>query len=108
MWDRHQTEAALALATRIEDLPFPQVPADATEARIAELADACERQLPIDTTHALVQGEFVLTFELVRRLQRREVVCVAATTERDSEPSADGERTLFKFVRFRRYPGISS
>jgi CRISPR-associated protein Csx16 len=64
-------------------------------------------QLPPTSTHALVQGEFTLAFEIVRRLQERNITCLAATTKRHVEDSGEGRKTsTFRFVRFRSYPQL--
>ncbi|HET6377348.1 MAG TPA: TM1812 family CRISPR-associated protein [Methylocella sp.] len=106
-WDEAQTKAALALAERIEDIAFPAVPPDAGEKEIKALAKECAAKVPPETSHALVQGEFTLTVELVRELQARGITCLAATSKRDVEEGDDGRRvSTFTFVRFRAYPGI--
>ena len=65
-------------------------------------------KVPCETSHALVQGEFTLAAELVRRLQNRGIVCVAATSERMVQEAADRSRaSMFRFVRFREYPDSS-
>ncbi|HZZ80169.1 MAG TPA: TM1812 family CRISPR-associated protein [Gemmataceae bacterium] len=102
-WGEAQTKAALAFADRIEDIAFPAVPPDADERAIEVLAETCMAQIPPGTSHALVQGEFTLTVELVRRLQVRGITCLAATSTRNVE-EADGRRvSTFTFVRFRAY-----
>lgn len=104
-WDETQTKAARALAERIEDIAFPTVPPNADEKAIAALAEQCIAKIPPETSHALVQGEFTLTVELVRRLQARGITCLAATSKRDVEEGGDGRRvSTFTFVRFRAYP----
>jgi len=106
-WEEEQSAAALTLAERIEDLPFPSVPPDADEAAIDQLAEDCLSKVPPEATHALVQGEFTLTVALVRRLQARGVTCLAATSVRQVEDAGDGRRTsTFRFVRFRGYPPL--
>lgn len=108
LWDETQTQAALALAEHIEDVPFPAVPPDADEKAIEALADECLSRIPPATSHALVQGEFTLTVALVRRLQARGITCLAATTERQVEEADSGRKTsLFRFNRFREYPHIA-
>lgn len=108
-WDFAQREAALALAASIVDLPFPAVPADADEAAIGALAEDVCANLPPGVSHALVQGEFTLTLAIVQRLQRRGIVCLAATSERRAEPLADGRKaSAFAFVRFRAFPSTST
>lgn len=103
-WEAAQTEAALALAERIEDVAFPAVPPEAAAAEVEKLAEECMARVPREATLALVQGEFTLAFELVRRLQARGITCLAATSTRDVEDVAGGRRvSTFKFVRFRLY-----
>lgn len=102
-WDEVQTKAALAFAERIEDIAFPAVPPNADEKAIEALAETCMAKIPPETSHALVQGEFTLTVELVRRLQARGITCLAATSTRNVE-DADGRLvSTFTFVRFRAY-----
>jgi hypothetical protein len=106
-WEEAQQAAASALAECVQDLKFPAVPPDADEARVGEIAQACVAQIPAGATHALVQGEFTLTAELVRRLQARGIVCLAATSAREVDEAEAGRRTtVFKFARFRRYPQL--
>jgi hypothetical protein len=106
-WHEAQTKAALALAERIEDIAFPDVPPSADEKAIEALAKECAAQVPLETSHALVQGEFTLTVELVRRLQARGITCLAAASKRDVEEDGDGRRvSTFTFVRFRAYPEL--
>lgn len=106
-WEEAQVKAAQSLAERIEDIAFPSVPPDADEKAIAALADECAAKVPPETSHALVQGEFTLTMELVRRLQARGITCLAATSKRDVEEGSDGRRVSnFAFVRFRAYPDL--
>jgi CRISPR-associated protein Csx16 len=106
-WEEAQTNAAFAIAERIEDVAFPAVPPDADEKEIEVLAEECVAKIPPETSHALVQGEFTLTVELVRRLQARGTTCLAATSKRDVEEGGDGRRvSTFTFVRFRAYPEL--
>ncbi|RMF66145.1 MAG: hypothetical protein D6740_13420, partial [Alphaproteobacteria bacterium] len=64
-------------------------------------------RIPEGTGHALVQGEFTLTCQLVRCLQAYGITCWAATTERDVEKRPDGMKvSRFRFVRLRRYPDL--
>jgi CRISPR-associated protein Csx16 len=106
-WKREQIEAALALGEHVVDVEFPKVPPGAAEENLPAIAEECVRQIPIGTTHALVQGEFTLAFEIVRRLQEQGIACVAATTEREVEEAGEGRKTSrFRFVRFRGYPPL--
>jgi CRISPR-associated protein Csx16 len=61
------------------------------------------RELP-GAACAMVQGEFTLAHRLVGELQRRGIVCVAATTRREVIEDTGGVKTTrFEFVRFREY-----
>jgi len=83
------------------------VPPEAGIAEIAALADRVLTRLATElpgATHAMVQGEFALAHALVRELQRRGIVCLAATTKRDVLEASGGLKTTrFEFVRFREY-----
>jgi CRISPR-associated protein Csx16 len=106
-WGDEQRTAALALCDELLDLPFPQVDPRTGSRGVLELARSVLEQIPGGTTHAMVQGEFTLSFTLVRRLQRAGVICVAATTLRETVPVDEGRMIArFRFVRFRRYPGV--
>jgi CRISPR-associated protein Csx16 len=108
-WEEAQMQAARVLAECIEDVMFPAVPPDADEKAIGTLAKECIARVPPETTHALVQGEFTLTFELVRRLQASGITCLAATSTRNVEEEADGRKvSSFTFVRFRVYPELGA
>lgn len=103
-WDEAQTKAAFEFAERIEEIAFPTVPPDADEKAIEALAETCMAHIPPETSHALVQGEFTLTVELVRRLQARGITCLAATSTRNVYEDTNGRRvSTFTFVRFRAY-----
>jgi len=103
-WDAAQRQAAEGMASPVVDLPFPAVPPEADEDLVAALCEQVLAQVPDAATHAMVQGEFTLTFALVKELQARGVVCVAATTARDVVEGPDGTKmSRFRFVRFREY-----
>lgn len=103
-WPPEQTAAAQALAPTLRELPFPTVDPDADEEAVTVLVESIVADVPPNTTHAMVQGEFTLTFALVRRLQARGIICLAATTHRDVISEPDGSRRYrFRFRRFRCY-----
>jgi hypothetical protein len=102
-WEPEQRVAALALAPRVEDLPFPVVEPSLDEAGVAALAEQVLAQVPPGTVAAMVQGEFTLTFRLVRALEARGVPCFAATTAREVVERGGEKLSTFRFVRFRRY-----
>jgi len=106
-WGEEQKQAVLAMGcTEIRDLPFPQVPPHASPKDVVELAERTVNDVPPSVTHAMVMGEFTLTFELVRRLQKRGVRCLVATTTRDVEQRGDEKVVRFHFEGFREYPEL--
>lgn len=106
-WSETQRQAALKLAPEIKDLRFPSVPPEAGIAEIAALADRVVARLATElpgATHAMVQGEFTLVHALIRELQKRGIVCLAATAGREVLEDSGGVKTSrFEFVRFREY-----
>ncbi len=114
-WSAEQRECALGLAgpgARIEDLPFPDVdPTRTDEQYVRELSENMVQrvfELPGRPTHAMVQGEHVLTMLLVGRLQGLGVACYAATTRREVRAGPDGAKvSYFAFEAFRPYPRLA-
>ena len=106
-WGEPQKQQALGFGCEdLVDMPFPAVPPDATTEQVRELAAETVRRIPQSVTHAMVMGEFTLTFELVRRLQKRGVRCLVATTTRDVEQRGDEKVVRFHFEGFREYPEL--
>ena len=104
-WSAEQTAAAIEFGD-IVDVPFPDVPAGADTAAVSALA---ARILDLRADVVLVQGEMSLSFAVAGRLQRNGVAVLCACSERVCETSVldDGSterRSVFRFVRFRRYP----
>lgn len=104
-WCETQRGAALSYAPRIEDLRFPAVPPEISPAEFDALLDATLAKVPDRATHAMIQGEFTMTFALVKALQGKGITCLAATGDRDVEDQG-GSASLrrFRFVRFREFP----
>jgi hypothetical protein len=49
-------------------------------------------------------GEFTFTYQFVKEMEKRNIPCVASTTERIVTDNPDGSKTtVFKFVQFRPY-----
>lgn len=107
-WSAEQRAAAETFG-EIVDVPFPEVPPQASELDVAELAEKNLREiLNLQPTAVLCQGEFNYTFALVSALKEKNIPVLAATSERISSevPQPDGSSrkvSVFRFVRFRRY-----
>lgn len=90
------------------DMPFPNIDPQEDENKISEIADkyvteilekAKDREV---TVH--VMGEMNLTFNIVRKLQRHGITCVASTSYRITEEMSDGSKKIeFHFKQFRKY-----
>ena len=118
-WSSRQLEAAKALADVIIDVPFPNVPADASISDVKGMAEelAINKVWPyindykVEHLTILLQGEMTLVAALLRILQipGNGINVVAACSERNSVETVnpDGSTTktaVFKFVQFRSYP----
>ena len=101
-WSPEQRSAALALASRVEDVPFPDVDPECED--ITELLSAVIARIPAGCCCAMVQGESVLQHALVIRLQGMGIACFAATTAREVSEREGQKISVFRFVRFRLYP----
>ncbi len=107
-WSREQLAAA-AVYGSVSDMEFPNVPASADEAWIAETAGAvCREIISRHPDAVLVQGEMTLTYSIVKTLRDYGITVVCASSERccETEIAPDGStvrRSVFKFVQFRNY-----
>ena len=106
-WSQEQTEAAMRLYGEIVDLPFPAVAPDGDEDYIAALADEyCSKVLEYAKTQTVtvhLMGEMTLTFALLQQLQIQGVPCVASTTQRETVEEDGVKKSIFRFVKFRKY-----
>lgn len=106
-WDQKQLEAARVYG-EIRDIPFPAIDPVASYDDIQLLADqyvhkilstAGDRQV---TVH--IMGEMTFCFMIVSRLKEIGIECIASTSVRDAEVTADGRKLSdFQFVKFRSY-----
>lgn len=107
-WSLAQLEAAKGWG-EIVDLPFPDVPANSTEADISRFAgEYLERILELSPDAVLVQGETSLSFAVAARLIKNGIAALCAASERVCETTIaeDGStvrKSVFKFSRFRMY-----
>ena len=107
-WSAEQRAAAETFG-EIVDVPFPEIPPQADESAVAELAAENLREiLKLRPAAVLCQGEFNYTFALVTALKEKNIPVLAATSERISseivQPDGSSKKvSVFRFVRFRRY-----
>jgi hypothetical protein len=96
------------LNRQIVDIPFPNVPADASHQEVLVIAEALYEQIRKEHSSAydrvLIQGEMGVVYLVVDALRKINWDVVHATTERKVTENADGSKTVtFEFVRFRSY-----
>lgn len=102
-WEPQQRQSALAYG-EIIDMPFPEVKAEADEDEIAEMAADCVHKiLELDPCSVLCQGEFCLTFQVVKMLKEQGITVLAACSRREVRVYGNKKEVTFRFVRFRRY-----
>lgn len=106
-WSEKQLSEALKYGS-IEELPFPYVSPEVSEAEIKSLADKCLALITekingkVATIH--IMGEMTLTFAIVKRLQAMGIKCLASTTERCVKVLDNGiKESTFNFIGFREY-----
>lgn len=108
LWSRQQLAAAEAYG-EVVDVPFPLISPYASEEEIdALVADYRERIVAYEKPVVMLQGEFVFTYRLVKRLKEEGVLVLASCTDRKTveKQEADGSTTktsVFEFVGFRAY-----
>ncbi len=106
-WPQEQREAAGQWG-EVVDYPFPAVPADMDGTQVSEMAEKIVDEIMAMAPHIVMcQGEFTLSYAIIRALRARGVTVVAACSERRvKETLVDGKyekRAGFEFVRFREY-----
>lgn len=108
LWSMEQIDAGREEYGEIQDLPFPSVSPKANVSEIQSLAK--EYVLKIlamaEGTKMVVHimGEMTFTYSVVSQLKKNGIVCIASTTERNTEMAPNGKKISdFHFVQFREY-----
>jgi hypothetical protein len=112
-WSASQRDAARALdrLTEIVDWPRDELQVDpeaSTQTVVQHAESIAQRVIESGVQHAMVAGEPVLAWNIVRLLSDAGVNCYAATTERDVEEEIQEDGSVrkvvrFQFVKWRRY-----
>ena len=110
-WNPKQLEAASKYG-EVVDVPFARVSSCATEEEIADIAQRSADLIMDSITSAddvvMVQGEFTLTYALVKILKERGIKVLSACSERVATETTDEagnkvKQSVFSFVKFREY-----
>jgi hypothetical protein len=108
-WSDKQRKAAEKEYGNIIDMPFPNIPPDASTLKVQEAADAMFRTITMvggEPTRLVlhIMGEMTFTYKIVQMFKQKGFTCVASTSERNSVINEDGTKTIqFDFVQFRSY-----
>ncbi len=103
LWEIPQRKAAEVWGT-IVDIPFPMVFPLADEKMIAGLGDEYVSRIAERNPAAVMcQGEFTLSYYVIRKLKERGIRVLSACTERISRQEGNEKISVFSFVRFREY-----
>ena len=108
LWDAAQKEAASKYG-EIVDVPFPQVNENANSEEVIQLAQKyVDKIIEMNPAMVVCQGEFCLTYYVVKQLKENSIKVMAACSKRETYEiqNDDGsvvKTAVFKFVQFREY-----
>ncbi len=102
-WDEKQIMAANQYGS-IVDIPFPAIPAECDENYIKELgAELVKKILGNNPTAVLCQGEFTLAYYVISELRKKNIIVLAACSNRKVKEDGNKKIVEFSFERFREY-----
>lgn len=102
-WNEKQLKAARQYG-EIVDIPFPQVGAKCGEEEIEQMAELLVARVNEQKPRAvLCQGEFSLTYQIVKRLKEENVLVLTACSERRVIEDGNKKLAIFQFEKFREY-----
>ena len=109
-WEDDQRREAESRYGETVDLKFPDINPDADESEVRKIAmeqvDKCKALLDGagDGPRAVhVVGEYTCAFTMINGLLDAGIECVASTTYRITSEENGEKKSIFRFVRFRRY-----
>ena len=107
-WSESQLKAAESFG-EIMDYSFPPVPANADSEEVLSIAEkVVEEILSLKPDCVMCQGEFTLTYAIVKRLKEAGIKVVAGCSERNvvetkKEDGSIEKAAIYQFVQFREY-----
>lgn len=111
-WPEIQQEAADREFCSVTDMLFPDMDPQRSPEKIKELAEmyvgkiikVLDRLNNNNEKYAVhIMGEMTFCFALTCLLLKKDIRCVASTTERITEQKGNRKTSEFRFVRFRDY-----
>lgn len=102
-WDKDQMEAAEQYG-RVVDIAFPVIDENDDEEKIKKIGDEyLEEIMQYAPAAVMLQGEFTLSYYVIKELRKRNITVLAACTKRETYMNGDIKISIFKFKRFRAY-----
>lgn len=102
-WDKKQRDAAKKYG-EIVDMPFPSVDPGWSKEAVLELSKkTVSRVLREHPKAVLCQGEFCLVYQIVRDLQEKGILVMAACSKRMVKEEGNQKLVTFEFEQFREY-----
>ena len=106
------SEKQLAVANEygeIMEIPFPNVSSEMSAEEVVELSKVyAQKIIELNPAAVLCQGEFTLTYAIVKKLKEHNIKVIAACSERKvteciKEDGTNEKKAIFEFVQFREY-----
>ena len=107
-WEKAQREEALKYG-EIVDVPFPHVNEFADTQEISRLSQKyIEKIVEMKPAAVVCQGEFCLSYQVIKQLKERNIKVMAACSKREAfetkiEDGSIVKTAVFRFVQFREY-----
>lgn len=107
MWSIEQKKES-EIYGDIIDITFPNVSPYADSCEIEKMSEKCVNDIMKNNPECVMcQGEFTLSYQVIKKLKEKGVKVVAACSERVvSEISVNGKsekKSVFRFVKYREY-----
>jgi CRISPR-associated protein Csx16 len=111
-WDKKQLKKALEKYGSVIDMEFPDINPLATKKNVLNQVSVYSKMIEatfsninnsIHPNAVHLQGEFTFVYNLVHRLKKNGIKCIASTSKRDVTEENGKKVIRFKFVQFREY-----
>ena len=108
-WSPEQLEATKEFASKVVDVPYPNIPPTASTEELIKIVDGTmSKVMSYNPKTVLCGAEMVTTHKFVNRLQKNGIKVINATSERVSHEKLNDDGTVtkefvFKFKQFRDY-----
>ena len=102
-WEIGQKKAAEKYGT-VKDIAFPEVDPKGDREYIVRMAEDYAGKIEkMEPAAVLCQGEFSLAYQVISKLKERNILTLAACSERHVKTDGREKRITFVFEQFREY-----